>query len=70
MKKYKACYRRKGGVNPFVPNYRALAGSICHITADVPSDMPLEQVKEMAKEATPNGFEFVEVKLVEKGGRT
>ena len=63
----KAYYRKKG-VNPFTPNYRALAGSTCSITANVPDGTPLKQVEEMAKEATPEGFEFIKVKLVKKGG--
>ena len=63
---YAAYYRRKN-LNPFVPDYRALRGSTCSKTVDMPDDMPLEQVRQMAKQATPQGYEFIEVKAVEKG---
>jgi len=62
---YKARYRKKG-VNPFAPNYRELTGSICSVTTNVPDNTPLKQVRKMAKEATPDGFEFIEVKRVIK----
>ncbi len=64
---YTAHYRRKN-LNPFVPNYQALEGATLSKTANLPDDIPLEQVKQMAKEATPKGYEFVEVKPVKKGG--
>lgn len=57
---YKAEYRRKG-LNPFPPNYQALAGSLQSITAEFPDDTPLKEVEKMAKEATPEGFEFIRV---------
>jgi len=61
--KYKSRYRKKG-INPFAPNYRELTGSTCSITADVPDDTPLKEVEEMARGATPDGYEFIEVNLV------
>jgi hypothetical protein len=63
LEKYQARYGRRG-TNPFSPDYRALAGSVQTITAKVPDNTPLKKVRKMAKEAAPEGFEFIEVEKV------
>ncbi len=57
--KYKARYRKKGA-NPFAPR----SSAIDFITVDIDERVPIERVKEMAKEAAPGGYEFIEVERV------
>jgi len=55
--KVKAIYRNPRP-NPFI--------SVPILTADVPNEMPWEEIKKFAKEATPKNHVFVEVVKEEK----
>jgi len=56
---YKARYRKKGG-NPFAQHPPATIATTVEIDEDVASS----EVERMAKKATPEGHEFIEVERV------
>ena len=61
--KYKARYRKKG-VNPFASvglRNQLPKDALCSITADFPDNTPIDEAKKLAEEATPEGYEFIEV---------
>jgi len=58
--KYKARYWRIRS-NPFTPIYTDLAGKEMTITTEIPDNTSRKEVERLAKEATPKGFEFIEV---------
>jgi len=62
--KYTARYRRKG-MNPFV-NSLSEKGPVISASVDIDESMPLARVKQLAKDATPEGYTFIEVTLKEK----
>ena len=55
----KKCQARYGkiGRNPFSNNL----GDIVSITVDIDSKKPLVEVESMAKEATPKGYEYIDL---------
>jgi len=60
--KYTARYRKKGA-NPFRPiSLMQSDDSIRYITANFKKNTPLREIRKMAKEATPEGYEFIEAK--------
>jgi len=59
MKMVAARYRKKGA-NPFDISRRQTE-SIKRITIEVDDNTPLESLVEPAKQATPEGYEFIEV---------
>ncbi len=60
MVEYKALYREKWA-NPFGPRSPRIAS----IKVELPADVPVEEIEKMAKDATPNGYEFQEVKAID-----
>ncbi|MFA4998646.1 MAG: hypothetical protein WC514_01370 [Candidatus Paceibacterota bacterium] len=68
---YKARYRKKGA-NPFAParpGNQILGDALFSITVDFPDSTPIKEVKRLAKEATPDGYEFIEVNPIKKKRR-
>ena len=62
--KYKARYRKKGA-NPFTPHISMIPkDSIVSKTVEIDESVPIKRVQEMAKEATPGGYEFIEVECI------
>lgn len=45
---------------------RAGQGDFRRITLDVDDNTPLNKLEDMAKQATPTGYEFIEVKIDKK----
>ena len=61
--KYKARYR-KTGLNPFTsvgPKNHFPEDAIISRTAKFPDNIVLEDIERMAKQATPDGYEFINV---------
>lgn len=61
--KVKAEYRIKGA-NPFVESAAAFNSQFSSRTTEVPDDMPWEEIQRLARKATPEGYEFLQVKKV------
>lgn len=67
MKRYKASYRKRGA-NPFAP-VELRKGDLIPKTAEFPDHTPISKVERLAKQATPEGYEFIKVELVNKKRR-
>ena len=63
MKKFAARYRRVGA-NPFNPNWRVAAGNFQTRTVTLSDPEQILNVEELAREATPENWEFVDVREV------
>jgi hypothetical protein len=65
MMKYRARYNRIGA-SPFEPDDLTHQTDYAHIDADFPKTMSLLTIKKLAKDATPKGWEFIEVRRMKK----
>lgn len=62
--KYRARYRKKGA-NPFTPHISMIPkDSIVSKTVEIDEDVSIKKVEKMAKEATPDGYEFIGVERI------
>ncbi len=55
---------RRENLNPFKPKF--VRGDFLRITAEIEDDAPVERIERSARQATPRGYEFIELRFPEK----
>jgi len=60
----KACYRQKGRTDPFDTDSPLQVRATKTQTMEVDEDTTPEEVEQMARKATPVGYEFVKVEEI------
>jgi len=65
MALWKATYRKSGtgSSNPFSQTFFTRLPFESSAIPEIPEGISVEQIKEWAKDATPDGYDFVDVKL-------
>ena len=61
--KVQAKYHIKN-INPFIPKIEDLCKQVRYAEANVPDDTDWEVLTQLAKEKTPEGFEFISIKEI------
>lgn len=65
--KLRATYVMKNA-NPFIPSFSKFLSQFKYAEATVPDNSDMVELENFAKQKTPEGYYFVKMEVIEKGG--